>query len=825
VGYRLAESGTRHVAQGPHRLIGAGLGWLAGTGWQLQAAALQPWPVRLGVLGGALWVAAGCLGWARWRRVSVPVWRQALLAALLSASLAWCLSDWRAQGRLADRLDPHLEGQTLEIVGRVVGLPQIRADGLRFDFEPDPGGLPSRLRLGWYASRQGATETLPLVQPGQRWRLSVRLKQVHGQLNPHGFDYELLLFEQGIGGTGSVRQGVLLAPPLGWAEGVDRLRWAVREALVQRLGRSAQAGVLAALTVGDQAAIDREDWAVFRLTGVAHLVAISGMHVTMFAWLAAAVLGAVWRRLGRAALWLPAPTVARWGGVLAAAAYALLAGWGVPAQRTVWMLWVVAVLHSRARRWPWPLVLGAAACAVAALDPWSLLQPGFWLSFVAVAVLMAGGDTPSAAGPVSLSRRAVAWLLQALRTQGWVTLALTPLSLLFFQQVSVVGLLANLVAIPVVTVGITPLALLGVLWPPLWSLAAGLLTLGMQGLTALAAWPGAAWYGAVAPGWLWGLALGGLVMLALPWPGRLRALGFTAVLPVLLYSPPRPALGEVELLAADIGQGNAVLLRTAHHTLLYDAGPQYGPDSDAGDRVLLPLLRALGVRKLDLMVLSHRDADHVGGAASLLQALGAWRVHSSLEEGHRLRQITVHQPCWAGLRWTWDEVHFEYLHPAARDLADNEARGGRPNARSCVLKVQARRRSVLLVGDVESLQEMRLLADPATKTRLPADVLLVPHHGSRTSSTPAFIAAVHPKWALVQAGYLNRFGHPAPSVLQRYEEAGVAVVRTDSCGAWHWRSAIDLNWCQRIAEPRYWHHLQAWRVQSEGAQAGASVWP
>ena len=800
-------------------------------------------------LAAALGVAAllACGVWCVWSvRGGVRLrWIDFLIAFALAAALAWSVTTWRASYRVADRLAPALEGLDLRVSGTVRGLPQVGDDATRFDFEPDdadrPPGLPSKVRLGWYRPMTSASSAarLPVVHTGERWQLSVRLKQVHGHANPAGFDYELMLFEQGIGATGSVREGRLLAPPSGLEEGVSRLREAVREALFQRLGPGAAAGILAALCVGDQAAIDRADWAVFRLTGVAHLVAISGMHVTLFAWLSAAGIGWLWRRLGAAPLRWPTPAVARWGGVLAAALYALIAGWGVPAQRTVWMLFTAALVRSQARRWPWPWVLGAAGWAVVLVDPWALLQPGFWLSFVAVAVLMAEGrDDADRAAPADPTRGAAGtpawpgsrwwawarWTLAALRTQLLITAALAPLSLLFFQQLSLVGLLANLVAIPVVTFIVTPLALAGVGLPALWSLGAWVLDLGMQGLGWLAAWPWAAWRAPVAPAWCWWLALAGMAALALPWPRRLRLLGALAMLPVFFHLPLRPPQGDFELLAADIGQGNAVLLRTARHDVLYDAGPQYGPQSDAGERVLVPLLHAQGVTRLDLLVLSHRDSDHVGGAAAVLRGVGAHRVQSSLEPGHALRALAPHQPCEAGQAWQWDGVRFEFLHPDRASLAANLARRGPPNARSCVLKVQGRGGSALLTGDIEALQELRLLAS-ADDGALRADVLMVPHHGSLTSSLPAFIDRVHSKWALVQAGYRNRFNHPAPSVVARYAEAGATLVRTDSCGAWHWLSADGSTWCQRQRQPRYWHAASATTRAEATASTPDSVWP
>ncbi len=320
----------------------------------------------------------------------------------------------------------------------------------------------------------------------------------------------------------------------------------------------------------------------------------------------------------------------------------------------------------------------------------------------------------------------------------------------------------------------------------------------------MAAWPWAVWHGATAPAWAvaCGLLAGALAVLHLPWWQRVLALPL--VLTLLVPPVPRPAQGEFEVVAADIGQGTAVLVRTARHLLVYDAGPAYSAESDAGVRVLLPLLRARGERQVDLLMLSHRDADHVGGAAALLAGLPVRRLSTSLADDHPLLAGSApHRRCDAGQAWSWDEVQFEVLHP----LAGDHAWPLKPNALSCVLRVQGvaggRPLRLLLTGDIEAAQEAALLARAGAA--LKADVLLVPHHGSRTSSSAAFIEAVQPGVALVQAGYRSRYGHPAPDVIERYSRAGIAVQRSDACGAWQ-LPPQGPGECERQRARRYWHH-------------------
>lgn len=771
-------------------LAGLAAALLCGTALQLLQARTLPvaWAAGLALAGA---VAAWAL--RRW----MP------LCALALAVAAFGATDLRASARLADGLAPALEGRDLAIEGRIFGLPQDTPGGKRFMFavESAPPGVPAHLSLLWLQGSDAGTSSpgsMAEPEPGERWAFTVRLKAPHAALNPHGFDFELWMFERGLRAGGYVRAGAATpARRLAAAEGawVDRLRLHLRRAIQTRVAEPRSAGVLAALVVGDQGAIERDDWDLFRDTGTAHLMAISGLHVTMFAWLAAALIGRAWRTSMRLMLACPAPVAARWGGLLLAAAYALLAGWGVPAQRTLCMLAVVAAVQGAGLRWPGPFVLLVAALAVALFDPWALLQPGFWLSFGAVGLLMLGVAAPAATGP--WRSRLAAALKSGLRTQAVASVGLAPLSLLFFQQVSLSGFAANLVAIPLVTLVITPLALAGALWAPLWTLAAALLRPLLAGLQLLAAAP--VWSAAAAPAWAAAAGMLGAALLVLRLPWRLRWLGLPLLLPLLAPLPPRPAEGRFELVAVDVGQGTAVLLRTRAHLLVYDAGPRWGPESDAGDRILRPLLRARGETSIDVLLLSHRDSDHVGGAASLL-SMPVGRVLSSLEPDHPLRQGPVaHDDCRAGQTWNWDGVQFEVLHPGVPDPT------ARPNTQSCVLRVgDGAGRHVLLTGDIEAAQEAMLSLGPAAG-RLRADVMMVPHHGSRTSSSAVFLDRVAPRIAFVQAGYRSRFGHPVPEVLGRYAERGIRVVRSDGCGAWTW-TGEGPGVCTRETVRRYWHH-------------------
>jgi competence protein ComEC len=572
-------------------------------------------------------------------------------------------------------------------------------------------------------------------------------------------------------------------------------RQLLRDRIDARLASHSGASLVAALVVGDQNAIDQADWDVFRATGVAHLVSISGLHITMFAWGAALLTAWLWRRSVRLCRAWPAPSAGLMGGVALATAYAVFSGWGVPAQRTCLMLATVSGLRLCGARWPAAYVWLLAAALVVVADPWALLQAGFWLSFVAVGVLFAGGSPQWPANRPAWQSR-----LMALAREQWIiTLALAPLTLLLFGQVSLIGMVANALAIPLVTLVLTPLSMAGVVLPVLWVGAAGVADVFMTTLRWLAALPWATLSFGMPPLWVAFAGVAGAGLLILPWPWRLRLLALPLLVPVLFWRAPLPAPGEFELLAADVGQGNAVLLRTASHALLYDAGPRYSLESDAGHRVLVPLLQALHTT-LDDIILSHRDTDHIGGAPAVLATQPQAGLLSSVGVDHPLQQLRPVQPCQMGAHWQWDGVEFEILHPQSADYAAVR----RPNAMSCVLRVWNSRQAALLVGDIELEQEQALLQRGAA---LNAQVLLVPHHGSKTSSSAAFLDAVAPAIALVQSGYRNRFGHPNSAVLERYRERGVRVFDSPHCGAMTWQSwNPQFVACERTLGLRYWHH-------------------
>ena len=553
------------------------------------------------------------------------------------------------------------------------------------------------------------------------------------------------------------------------------------------------AGILVALLAGDQASIPSADWETFRLTGVAHLVSVSGVHVTMFAWMAIWLVARCWRAIGavRPGLFLRVPTfvAAQIGGLTLAAAYAAFSGWGVPSQRTVLMLGALVVLRLSGRRWPWPVVWLFAMAVVVAVDPWALLQPGFWLSFVAVGVLFASsvpGQGASAASPLRSQ------VLDLLRTQAVVTVALAPLTLWLFGEFSVVGLLANLPAIPFVTLWLTPLAMLGSVVPGLWSVAAVSAEGLMVWLEWLAQWPWATVQRPMLPAALAVFAAVGGALLVWRGPRSLRLWGLALLWPSFALSPTRPAQGEFELIAPDIGQGTAVVVRTQHHTLLYDTGPPLGARATAAQRVLIPGLNARGDR-LNRVFVSHGDSDHASGVEHIALAFprADWMASFDLPWPASV--------CASGQHWTWDGVLFEVLHPRPVDYGT----GLSDNAMSCVLKVTAAGGSALLAGDITVAEETRLALDAP---ELRADLLVAAHHGSHSSSGPVWLNTVQPRWVVIQAGHRNRYGHPSPQVTRRLQARDIPWFASPACGEFRWSSHAPAQpECHRTAARRYWH--------------------
>lgn len=523
-------------------------------------------------------------------------------------------------------------------------------------------------------------------------------------------------------------------------------------------------------------------WTVFNRTGVAHLVSISGLHVTVFAAFAGGLAFALARRSVTLTSRLPARRIAAASGVVAAGAYTLLAGAEVPAVRTFMMLAVAACGVWLGRPGTAGLVWLWALAAVLAWDPWAPLTPGFWLSYGAVALLLhASAARLRDRAVMSWRERARHAIRETTHAQWVVTVGLAPLTLALFSQTSLISPVANAIAIPAVTLAVVPLALTGIFVPldVFFELAHAALVPLMRLLETLAALPDAAWQQHAPPPWTVIAGCVGAVWLLAPSAVPARALGLVWLVPLFVIRPQPLAEGAFRLTVLDVGQGLASVVETRDYTLVYDTGPQFTETANAGGRIVAPFLRSAGLRRVDGLVVSHQDLDHSGGALSLQDAVPVGWLASSLPGDHAIL-ARARRPirCVAGQQWTWNDVRFSMLHPPPSEYGNVH---GKTNDRSCVVRIDSAFGSALLTGDIEARSEAQLVATQHDALR--ADVLVVPHHGSRTSSTRAFVRAVSPSIAVVACGYRNRFGHPRADIVARYTNHGIAVVRTDLLGA------------------------------------------
>ena len=726
------------------------------------------------------------------------------LASLLLGFL-WAM--WRAQLILASpTVEPSWMGQDLVAIGWVESLPEARGDGLRFVFRPQalwrgdqPLPPPPRVLLRWYQARDVA------LRPGQWLALRVRLKPPGGYANPGGFDFPRWLLQHRIRATGYVRgplpdsqQQHYLAQDSALARQWQRppaAAWVnqLRAVLLDRLHPGAEPlapgeAMVLALALGVTHGISREQWQTLRATGTTHLVAISGLHIGLLAGFGFFLLRWGWSRRPGLLLRCPAPVAGAVCAIVFAAGYSALAGFSVPTQRALVMVVTsMLLLIVQARLLP-SQVLALAGLAV--------LAPGTWLSFAAVALIL---YTHS-----GRLRWQSPWFNT--RIHGVVALGLAPLLLLYFQQLSLISPVANIVAVPWVSFIAVPLSLLAtagsMISIPLGQAVLRLARLSIEGLQGYLGWLATLPFAEVhlpSPSWLsLPLAVLALVWLLAPrgWPARW--LGGVMLLPLCFPSGQGPAAGEAQFTLLDVGQGLAAVVRTARHTLVFDTGPRFGPDFDTGAAVLVPFLRQAGVDQVDTLVISHGDNDHVGGVESLLAALPTYQLISGTDQ-RPWRQPAL--SCEQERQWTWDGVRFTLFSPPGMTGRRRENNG------SCVMQVRvASGPGVLLTGDIEAEGEAALLRQRGRD--LSSEVLVVPHHGSATSSTADFIDAVQPRYALFPVGAGNRFGFPKPVVRERYQQRQITLLDTASAGAIRFDLVPGRNLeppgCYRQEVRHYW---------------------
>ena len=728
---------------------------------------------------------------------------QWLFMLTTSAVIMACLRYWRwvffitgllwavlfAMSRLAERLPESLEGFDIPVTGIVIDLPEQNERQTRFDFKilKSTVPLPSKLRLSWYFPDQA-------IKSGQHWSFVVKLKRPHGSLNPGGFDYERWLLIQNIGATGYVRPSPkpkLLNRESAWSS-IAVWRQSISDELSDRLSDSASLGLIKALTIGDGSGISPNEWDIFRKTGTTHLVVISGSHVGLIAGLAYFLVFKVWVRFGLIR-WAPYK-VSAFVAILVGAFYSGLAGFSVPTQRSMVMLSVVmlaTILQRNSRPFN---VLAVALFAVLVFDPLSVLSAGFWLSFLAVSLIVY---------VVSGRIGTAGYWVEMIKINWATSIGLAPLLLLFFQQVSLIAPIANFIAVPIISFIAVPFALVGVVLMFVLPLIAAklffIVDLSLQGLVTVLSYmaelPFATINHSLPSVWSLIFAIPGILLLLAPRGMPVRWLSLVLFLPLIFTKPEKPAVGSIKMTLLDVGQALSLVVQTQNHWLVYDTGAKFSGESDMGKSILLPFLRQQGAESIDTLIISHGDNDHIGGAVSLMKGLPVKLVLTTAME-----QLKDYAPvkCAAGQTWEWDKVNFTLLSPQHGFVSDNN--------NACVLKIQTEQGIVLLPSDIETSAEAWLIETYGDQ--LKADVLIAPHHGSKTSSTVDFLRAVQPEMVLISAGYKNQFGHPHQDILSRYKHNHSQWLNTADKGAIT-LSAKDGRWLVqslRDTDGKYWNN-------------------
>ncbi len=800
----------------------------------------EPWVGAKHLFVCALICAVVFVWWARSHRLQAYIhW---FLAVLLCAVLAFSWAQWRWLERTAHSIPSEWNSEIQMMSVRIASMPTRTDYGWRMRIAPESAqfkitpNIPAQMSLSW--ADDDLLVPIASLRVGQTWRLPLHIRTPHASKNEGVFDQTRYWLANNITGLAYVRvyqkstpeqMPQLLATHRSVLSMIENWRFDTLQAIDVALSEAnhpninVSGNVFKALALGDQAAVSARQWQLFQDTGVTHLVSISGLHVTVLAGILALCARWAWRRNVWLTTRIPAMHVAQWVGLIGALVYALLSGWGLPAQRTVWMLalWLglarLGVARSGLR------VLGFSVCLILIFDPFAVLSVGFWLSYGAVAWLIVAFDsfvsTEDKQTDDSPKHRVLGrWLIGAVGAQLGISLSLLPMTLYFFRHASLIGVGVNFLAIPLMTILLVPL-LLSVLvlaltgWgaPVVWMNAVLSQVLnGLQHLQDAAKLND--WVGRIE---LWQvLALFVLSLLLVVsarglWHGvsRISAkrVGWTiglsalAIFIIVRIPPnyPRVQEGQLRVTVFDVGQGSAVLLQSAQQNWLYDAGARFSSDADAGARIIVSHLRYIGVKQMDTLVLSHNDSDHTGGAQSILNALPVRRIITSLNQSQRdalgLDQMAVSE-CVAGQTEQFDGVRMAVLSPDAQTLnADSIP----DNQKSCVLRFEVKSekpdalKSILLTGDMDMLSEANMVVDTnpnsagirsidaLTQTPLKTDIVLMPHHGSNSSSSAPLIQATQPKWAVAQAGKYNPFRHPRAEVLQRYQAAGAQIWRTD----------------------------------------------
>ena len=701
--------------------------------------------------------------------------------ALWLASLAFALglnyASWRAERRLMDELSPSLEHKVVNLTATVRGLPSTAKQTTRLTIEVDQDQAIKGTHIPSYLVAMDPFKRA--WPPGSRWKLRIKLLPRRGTGNPYGKDSELWMWSTGTLGYAHLKQERLrLADAQDYHAYIDQLRSRLLQRARYHLGTTREAGLMIALSLGIQENITSEDWKLISRTGLNHLVAISGLHIGIIASIAALASKFCFRK--QLISFIPARVVIALVTILTATGYAVLAGLSIPTRRALFMIIIAASMQVGRHSFTAFQTFWTAFALVLLLDPFAVLTPGLWLSFGLVASLLC----------ISIGRRQLlrGWRFTVITQTTASFVSLTPLAL-FFGAFPLISPFANALAIPYISLIVTPLSLISIIIP-------------IDSLLSAAAWAAHGFFVALdllgnapvflfatAPGIITLLGFIGTALLIMPrgFPGKPH--GIICLIPLVFYSPPSLPIGTFRLTFLDIGQGLSVLIQTAHHVVLYDTGAL------SADKVVLPQLHGMGIKKLDKLILSHHDLDHDGAAPDIVNALP---VNSLLAgQADTWKSTPSAQQCRPGINWSWDGIRFEVLSP--EEGTENSSK----NAKSCVLRLIGEYHSALFTGDIPATTEHYLVTRYGAQ--LKSSILISPHHGSKTSSSSRFLEQVAPQWVVISAGYHNRYGHPHREVIERYQARGMQIFRTDLDGSITIEASHPLT-VERFREyfARYW---------------------
>jgi len=698
--------------------------------------------------------------------IGALLFRKSIYMLGMTLGFSWCLLV--AHYHTSWQLPQDLEGKTISIKGEIASIPEESRFNTAFLFslkkinDQSAHGL---VRLTWH-------EKFHHLYVGDQWQYTSRLKQIHGTLNPDGFDYEAWAVQEGIRANGYITKSDdnKRLNHFFWHHPLDRMRQSLKEKIERYLPSSATSPWVIALALGERHGISEEKWEVLRNTGTNHLMAIAGLHIGFMAGFMFFLGSFVWRRIPFLALKLPAQHAGAISALIIALIYSAMAGFSIPTQRASIMLFtffLALFLRRKLMAWhAWSMAL----LLVLLINPLSVLDASFWLSFSSVALIIYGVSA-------RLSPRGLWWKLG--RIQWVIALGLVPCSIGLFQQCSLISFIANSIAIPFVGFLIVPCCLLGCL-VLLFSIKVGALILLFSDKMLSVLWmilsyfshlSWASWFPAMPTYGMLITATIGVILLLLPIGSPGRWFGIVWLLPLCLYQPKTPLLGEMRFTLLDVGQGLSAVVQTKNHILIFDAGAKLGDNFDMGESVVVPFLHSLGAKKIDMLVVSHGDNDHIGGAAAIIQQFPVLSAKTSVPNDLSKIRATY---CLRGERWVWDNVTFSFLYPSQDNL-------GLDNDSSCVLKISNGSQSILLTGDIEKFSEKYLIENNFSD--LPATILVAPHHGSKTSAVDSFLEAVKPVIVLFPVGYRNRYHFPNPSVIEKYRDLGALQYDTAHAGA------------------------------------------